>query len=244
MDINQFAKLHSVPILNSKSEFPSFYAVHAIDNIDILNEKYLLSSELLGHRKLSAEIDKFLGETNYVFFSLGKGYLETKNSMGLIYDPFIIAKDTGANLVLNDILYELDKTNILPEFFVSHRAKIDFIIPVAESKNFWKIVNSNQSLLRVDLKDADQILAAETFENILIHMPKDLQNELAEILKMKIVVPYTMTEGLEEKIKEIFRNDSKFINSFSDQLTEERMTEIRVPGRYALTKGLIGIYCS
>ena len=250
--IEKFAKKFGVPVFNSNSQFPNYYATHSIDHVDVLNKEYLFSSKLLGKKGLSCEIDRYLGATNYVFFALGKGYLKSKKSVGLIYDPFVLAKSKGANLVMNDLLYVLGDTDILHNYCDKN---IDKLLKILET-NYRKLKGNKpkaailkiftthlalqKNLLVAGTKE--EFICGNAFELILKLLPKKEELELKRILAEKIVTPNTINKQLGSKIKEIFHTQQDFLDKFFGEIKEERMIELRVPNKHRITNGLIGIY--
>ncbi len=184
--IEKFAEKHNIKIYTNNSEFPDYCATHAIENESILNENELFSSEMLENRNQSYEIDAYLGTTKYVFFALGKGYLKPKNSLGLIYDPFILAKKPGANIVINDLLHVLSETDILPAFCNENLAVILTILEahydeldIRKSKDeiielFTQYLSEGSNLLIGDTQE--EIIFGKSFEIILKHLPNKERN--------------------------------------------------------------------
>jgi hypothetical protein len=267
MNAKEFATKLNIPLLGPDSEFPEYYAAHVIADESVLEQDHLLSTNLLKEPNLTCKIDEYLDTTKFVFFSLGKGYLKTKGAIGLIYDPFMLVKTPGANLVLNDLLYILDESKLLQEFCQKYKIDIlqiiDFYalhiisqlekIPALEKiklenidlkDNFIKNLKENKSLLVCDIKDYDHLVFVYLFENILDLLSEDQKNELKELIKKEITDPNTINQNLEMQIKDLFANQKDFLNKFSDKQTEERMIELRIPNKHLITNGLIGIYQS
>jgi hypothetical protein len=240
--IKEFAKHYNVPILGNTSKFPEYFASHALElNFDFATTE-LKSSDELNQTNLTANIDKFLGATNNVFFALGKGYLKSKDSIGLVYDPFVIAETPGATMVMNDLMYLLDGTKLLQEFCKQYRVEISSVMantfPVNEVKDFWNAVDNNQSLLIGDVPNSP----AHIFDKLLTALPVELKNNLQKVLQTRIVEPNVITSNLDKKIKAVFEKDSKLMNTFSDQTSIEKIVELQIPKYHPLTKGLIAVY--
>jgi hypothetical protein len=265
MEVKEFAKKYQIAIFNSETHFPKYYAVHTIANNSVLDKDYLLCTNLLDKPCLATKIDGYLDTTKYVFFSLGKGYLKVKESIGLIYDPFVLSKITGANLVLNDLLYVLDNSDILETFCKENINIILSLIDSNEDKiitqlnniqglkelnltvdklklNFKKNLNDGSSLLIYEPKDKDRLLFTNLFENLLDLLSDKLKAELKDKIKKEIVDKNTIYSNFDDKIKTLFKNEMVFLNQFSDEIIEERMIEIRIPNKHLIKKGLIGIY--
>ncbi len=220
----------------------------------MMENEYLLSSELLGKRGFSCEIDAHLDTTKYVFFSLGKGYLKSENSIGLIYDPFALATVEGANIVMNDLLHVLSGTDILQNFC---RNNLKTLLEILE-RNHQKLKTnkSKEEILQIftrNLSLGTNLLVAKTekdifygniFELLLKLLPKKEKEDLKRVLREKIVEPNTIQGDLKEKIGEIFQGEKLFLDQFFDETKEERIIELRIPEKHRITKGLIGIYRS
>ncbi len=265
MNIETFAQKYNVPIFRSDSPFPQYFATHTIRNEDVLREKYLLCADLLTTKHLICEIDKYLGETKYVFFALGKGYLKTKDTIGLLYDPFELAKIEGANIVKNDLLYEIDKTSLLHQFCSENMSVMIELINKNSATiyknikkntekdltccsekylvdNFQQGIRNNLSLLVCDFNDFDHLVLTLIFDYILSRLPVTLIKELKDLLKpIKLKIIYS---GFDKTIRDIFLEDKELLSSFSDEITEERMPEIRIPNKHKIDHGLIGVYQS
>lgn len=242
MTIEEFAKENNLPILNNHSEFPEIYASHALMDEKILDQDYLLCSDLLKTKQFATRIDEYLDTTKYVFFALGKGYLKSKNSIGLIYDPLELAEIDGANLVMQDLLYELDKTDILQKFCLDNKTEIEKIISDKESKLLFANIAAGQSLLIFENKESYQFKATQIFDKLIKLLPTNLERELQNEIMVNITDKFTIADNLEEKITEIFASDANFLDKFFDETIEERMFEIRIPQRHRILKGLIAIY--
>lgn len=252
--IKKFAKKFNVPIFTNNSIFPEFYATHCIGDFKILNEEYLFSSDFLKKRNQSYEIDNYLETTKYIFFSLGKGYLKNKNSIGLIYDPFVLCKAKGSNIVENDLLHILSKTDILQNFC---QKNIDLLIELLK-QNYKKIspnkekedilllfkngIEKHKNLLIAD--NEEDIFFCNIFEFLLKILPREKKDELKRILKKEIVEPNTIYKNLNTEIKQIFKSQSTFLDKFFDESNEEIIIELRIPNKYQINIGLIGIFNS
>jgi hypothetical protein len=252
--IETIAKQFEVPVFSKGSIFPTYYATHEVGDPKVLDHQFLLSSDSSGISRQSYETDRFLGSTRYVFFALGKGYLKFKNSIGLLYDPFVLAKQKGANIVMNDLLYVLAETDILYEFCDRN---LDLILgllrkhhPDLKTKKskdeterlFVDSFSQRKNLLIADSKD--EILFGNSFELILRHLPATKSEELKTILNTKIVLPNTIQTRLDSEIRKAFMNDKDLLSSFFDESKEERIIELRIPNKHEITNGLIGVYCS
>jgi hypothetical protein len=242
MTIEEFAQKNNLPVLNNHSEFPEIYATHTLANDKILDQDYLLCSDLLENKQFATKIDEYLGTTKYVFFALGKGYLKTKNSIGLVYNPLELAKTKGANLVTQDLLYELDKTYILQNFCLKNKNEIKEMISSEELKLLFDNIAAGKSLLIFDDKESNQFKATQIFEKIINHLPVNLAKYLKKEVQEKITQKYTITDNLVGEIKKIFSREKDFLNKFFNETTEERMFEIRIPQRQEILKGLIGVF--
>jgi hypothetical protein len=259
MDIIEFARSKSIPVLNNNSSFPKYFATHVVNNESVLDQRYLLSANSLDHRHLTSNVDDLLGTTDLVFFALGKGYLTTKKCIGLIYNPFVLIKESGASLVMNDLLYVLEKTDLLHEFCLQHAPQINEVIKEninnlenAISGNlamsgdyeqiFWECINKHQSLLIANPEDGNQYVTSLIFETMLQYLPENIKIDLKNDIKKLVVLPNTYNTNLDVRIKELFNTEKQLLNSFSDEITEERLIEIRVPQKHQLDKGLLGIY--
>ena len=252
--IEKFAKKFGVQVFSKNSKFPKYYATHAITDVGIFESEFLVSSELLGKRSFSCEIDAYLDTTKYVFFSLGKGYLKSKNSIGLIYDPFVLAKVKGANIVMNDLLHVLSETDILQNFCNKNLEKFIEIleknyqkIKTNKSKNeivqiFVSSLSSGKNLLVAEKKE--DILYGNIFELLLKLLPLREEKELKSILNKKIVKPNTIYKNLDKETEKVFSDQTQFLSKFFNETKEERIIELRIPKRHKITKGLIGIYSS
>ncbi len=240
--IETFAKENNLPILNQGSQFPDYFATHAIEPTFDLTSTELKSSDELKHANLTTNIDKLLGTTNNVFFALGKGYLKSKHSIGLIYDPFIIAGSVGATMVLNDLMYILNDTQLLQIFCNKHNQEIKKIMDrkfsVEEQERFWQAVNKGESLLIGDEPSSP----AHVFDSLLVWLPIELKGELSMQLKTDVVNPNVITNNLEQVIKDVFIENGRLMDSFLDKSTEERVVEIQVPTSYPIKKGLLAVY--
>jgi len=267
MSIEEFAEKHNVLIFGPESIFPEFFAVHTIGDTSVLQEDFLICADLHHRPKLTCKIDEYLDTRKFVFFSLGKGYLKTKNSIGLIYDPFILSESTDVNLVENDLLYVLDASGLLQKFARKHLKQIETILDFygdyladkarehpglkevnidAEKikSNFLLNLESNISMLVCDYKDFSHLQYVLTFENLLDFLAEEQKRELKEIIKKEIVLPNTITKDLSVRIKQYFETESNLLNTFSDEQLEERIIKLRVALKHPIQKGLIGIYVS
>ncbi len=244
MTIEEFAKINNVPVLNSHSVFPDFYVTHALVDEKALDEDFLLCSDLLTDKQFSLKIDEYLNTTKYVFLALGKGYLKTKDSIGLIYDPFELSKIKGANIVMQDLLYELEKTDILASFCLKNKKEIEEIISADDAQILFYSIEHKESLLIFSDKTSLQYRATIIFDRLLKSMSENLEQELKQAIKTEISDKFTIFNDLESKIKEIFSTEKSFINLFFDQTSEERMFELRVPEKHEIIKGLIAVYRS
>lgn len=242
MTIEEFASKNNLPMLNNDSEFPKIYATHALADDKILDQDYLLCSDSLENKQFATKIDEYLGTTKYVFFALGKGYLKTKDSIGLIYDPMALAKTEGANLVEQDLLYELDKTDVLQKFCLENKNEIEKIISNDESKILFDNIAAGKSLLIFDSKESDQFKTTQIFDKIINHLPKNLEEILKTEIQNQITKKYTITKNLAGQVTEIFKNEKEFLDKFFDETNEERMFEIRIPKRHKILEGLIAVY--
>lgn len=253
MEIEKFASKYQIPILNSGSEFPSHYATHSFIDNDTLDQEFLLSTEKTGKKNFNSNIDKFLGSHKYVFFALGKGYLKTKDSMGLVYDPFVLANAQGANLVKNDLLYILNDSGLFESFI---RNNIDVLINCANKLNFKartnlatdKIISDgvkrNYSPLIYQNNNDLQNDYCDLIDIVTANLPPDLSKELEVLLTDKIVEPNEIKAGLNPLIRKYFLTESAFLNTYFDQQKEERLIEIRIPNQHSIAEGLIAIYRS
>ncbi len=242
--IETFAIENKLPILNLGSKFPDYYATHTLEPTFDFTTKELKSSDELKHANLTTNIDKLLGTTNNVFFALGKGYLKSKHSIGLIYDPFIIAESVGATMVLNDLMYILNDTQLLQSFCNKHKQEIkkilDSNLSEEEQERFWQAVSKGESLLIGDEPNSP----AYVFDNLLAWLPTELKSKLRLQLKSKVVEPNVITNNLGQVIKGVFRENGRLMDSFSDKNTEERVVEIQVSSSYPIDKGLLAVYVS
>ncbi len=233
-----FAAKHSVPVFKPTSQFPKYFATHKLSDSFDFSKKFLKSSDELGSTSLTLNIDRYLGTTNNVFFALGKGYLETKSCTGLLYDPFELIKLPNAYLVENDFLYILNATNLLQQFCLDKRHDLEKLIPPKYSQSFWQGVETNVSLLIGDTPNSP----AHIFDDLLIELPSQLQRELSELLKEKIIKLNLINNNIDEKIKNLFLKKNKILNTFSDQHSEEQTIELQVPKQVQILHGLIGVF--
>ncbi|MBD3328803.1 hypothetical protein GF340_05915 [Candidatus Peregrinibacteria bacterium] len=252
--IEKFAKKNEIRIFENNSTFPEHFATHEIKSENILNEDKLLSANLLESSNQSYEIDKYLGTTKYVFFALGKGYLKSKNSLGLVYDPFALTKKSGTNIVMNDLLHVLSKTEILNEFcnknlktllevLANHYMELHINKPINKILElFNKSLSQGVNLLIADSEE--EKLFGNSFELILKHLPDKQKTDLKHILNEKIIIPNTITGNLESKIIRIFKKNTNLTNKFFDETKEEQLIELRVPSSHRISEGLVGIYHS
>ena len=240
----EFAKNHKVTILNSQSVFPKYFATHSLPNSFSFKQELLKSSEELQITNLTSKIDELLGTTNNVFFALGKGYLQSRGSLGLLYDPFILANTPGCILVQNDLMYVLESTNELQNFCIQNKQQIHKIVDnnftKIEQADFWQSVYDGQSLLISDSENSP----AHTFNKLLKLLPASLLDECSKQLQKVIVKPSIVTKNLELTIKDVFNSNRRLMNTFSDDTSEEKVVELQIPNSYPIRKGLIAMYIS
>ncbi len=241
-NLGEFAQQYGIPILNSYSEFPNYFATHALEPNFNFSATELMSSDELNSTNLTTNIDILLGTTNNVFFALGKGYLESKDSIGLVYDPFIIVESAGVAMVMNDLLYTLNGTQLLQSFCNEHKQEFEKVmgdnLSKKEQKKFWQAVGKGESLLIGDEPGS----TAYIFDKQLAMLSTELKSKLSEQLKSEVVEPNVITKNLSQVVKDVFREDDQLMNSFSDKTTEERVVEILVPKSYPIDKGLLAVY--
>lgn len=242
--VEEFARQQGISMLKNNSRFPDYYATHILETTFDFAVKELKSSDELERANLTTNIDKLLGTTNNVFFALGKGYLKSKGSIGLVYDPFVIVESAGAVMVMNDLIYTLNSTQLLQSFCKENKQEIMKVmadnLSARELERFWQAVNKGESLLIGDEPSSP----AHVFENQLAILPTELKNKLSVRLKSTVVEPNVITKNLEQVVKDVFIEDDLLMNTYSDKTTEERVVEIQVPKSYPIDKGLLAVYVS
>ncbi len=241
-NVEEFAQRYGVPILNSHSEFPNYFATHNLEPTFNFSVAELRCSDELNSTNLTANIDMLLGTTNNVFFALGKGYLESKNSIGLVYDPFVIVESAGAVMVMNDLMYTLNGTQLLQSFCNDHKQEFEKVmgdnLSEKEQERFWQAVSQGESLLIGDEPGSP----AHIFDKQLPMLPTELKSKLSVQLKSEVVEPNVITNNMEQVVKAVFREDGLLMNAFSDKTTEERVVEVQVPKSFPIGKGLLAVY--
>ncbi len=243
--IKDFARDNKLPIFDSQSPFPRYYATHSFTDMSLLNSEFILSSRESGIATFTSEIDQILDLDRYVFFALGKGYLKSKDCVGLVYDPFVIVQQTGANLVSNDILYLLDQSGFVHKFIHSHISEFERVLSSSRTTRtvFFDNLRMNKSFLIYEAEDINHRNACVAFENALRSLDKSAKDEFRNMATVNIIEPNTVATNLDNDIAEYFKKESALLNSFFDQVKEERIIELRMPDRYPVACGLIGIYC-